>query len=79
MTHRHAPARRRALALALVASLALAAPAARAQETTNAPGPNLSVRYEIGMSRPTTQLFEVGMVLENVAAPEVEVQFPVWV
>ncbi|HYO62448.1 MAG TPA: hypothetical protein VER08_02210 [Pyrinomonadaceae bacterium] len=81
MTHFHALARRRALAVALLAALALAAAEARARQTTAppAPGPNLTVRYEIGMSRPTTRLFEVALVLENVSAPEVEIQFPVWV
>ena len=39
---------------------------------------NLSISYELGMSRPTTHLYEVAMTVERIAAPTIEVQFPVW-
>lgn len=47
------------------------APAAHAQA-------GLSVNYEIGMSRPTTHLYEVTMTVAGIVAPQIDVQFPVW-
>lgn len=76
----------RLLALLLLLSLAPAAtngtatarpharPSARAAQS---PGPDIS--YELGMSRPTTKLFEVTMNVSNITTPQLRVQFPVWV
>ncbi len=40
---------------------------------------NISVSYELGMSRPVTHLYEVTLTATNVSAPFIEVQFPTWV
>lgn len=76
---------RRSLCLALLALLALLLPPAQSDARTTGAGPKtrqaagLQISYELGMSRPTTRLFEVTMTVANVAAPELRVQFPVWV
>lgn len=47
-----------------------------ASSSQQAQGPTIS--YELGMSRPTTHLYEVTMTLGNLSAPFVDVQFPAW-
>ena len=38
-----------------------------------------TVAYELGMSRPTTHLFEATMTVTDLTAPHIDVQFPAWV
>ncbi|MBA2341139.1 MAG: M61 family metallopeptidase [Pyrinomonadaceae bacterium] len=40
---------------------------------------DIRIAYELGMSRPTTHLYEVTMTATNVRQPFIEVQFPTWV
>jgi predicted metalloprotease with PDZ domain len=68
---------------ALLALLPLAAAGARTGAVNSAPAARqaagLNISYELGMSRPTTRLFEVTMTVANVASPQLQLQFPVWV
>ncbi|HEX8473154.1 MAG TPA: hypothetical protein VF666_03920 [Pyrinomonadaceae bacterium] len=84
------PRQKFSLALLVVFSLLHAATATNisAQQRFNAhsslAAPNnaqqgLSISYELGMSRPTTHLFEVTMTVANISAPQIDVEFPVWV
>ena len=74
------PSRRFAPAL-FFALVALSAAANSSAQTAPPPGDarGLTIRYEIGMSRPVTHLYEVTMRLEGVSALSVDVQFPAWV
>ncbi|HYE13980.1 MAG TPA: PDZ domain-containing protein [Pyrinomonadaceae bacterium] len=67
--------RAHAFALFVLLLMAAAPPAAAARQ--GADGPRIT--YELGMSRPTTRLFEVTMNVSNLSAPRLVVQFPVWV
>jgi predicted metalloprotease with PDZ domain len=59
----------------LVSTVAAGATNADAQQQ---PQSGLVISYEVGMSRPTTHLYEVTMTVERLASPTFEVQFPVW-
>ncbi|MDQ3257145.1 MAG: hypothetical protein M3R15_25185, partial [Acidobacteriota bacterium] len=67
------------VALLNVGSSTMTGAVAVAQTPRTVAATNLTVSYELGMSRPTTHLFEVTMTIANVTAPQLEVQFPVWV
>ena len=68
------------LLLQCVAPAALAADrsAARSAASSAQGAQALSISYEVGMSRPTTHLYEVTLTVANLSAPFVEVQFPAW-
>ena len=67
------------VALLNVGSSTMTGAVAVAQTPRTVAATNLTVSYELGMSRPTSHLFEVTMTIANVTAPQLEVQFPVWV
>ncbi|MCA1633258.1 MAG: PDZ domain-containing protein [Acidobacteria bacterium] len=73
---------RRSFCLALLALLSLLTVARAdggAARLTQAGVSGLQISYELGMSRPTTRLYEVTMTVANLTGPQLQLQFPVWV